>query len=66
MVESTNLNSVKKELFWIYDHDDLYWAPGELYSEKKSSVIVKCTKTGDGYEIENKDKLLVHPSCLGK
>jgi hypothetical protein len=67
MVEATLITGTsQKELFWIYDHDDLYWAPGEFHSEKKSSVIVKCIKTGDGYEIDNKDRVVVHPSCLGK
>lgn len=67
MVEATvQISSAQKELFWIYGHDELYWAPGEFHSEKKSSVIVKCLATGDGYEIENRDKILVHPSCLGK
>jgi hypothetical protein len=66
MVEATLISTSKKELFWIYDHDELYWAPGEFHSEKKSSVVVKCLKTGEGYEIENRDKVVVHPSCLGK
>ena len=67
MVEATSIgaNNVK-ELFWIYDHYELFWAPGEFFMEKKNSVVVKCAKTGEGYEIENRDKVIVHPSCLGK
>ena len=66
MVEATLISTNKNELFWIYDHKQLYWAPGEFHSENESSVVVKCLKTGEVYDIKDETKVVVHPTCLGK
>ena len=35
-----NLEQKEKELYWIIEHDELCWAPGEKKEETKTDFIV--------------------------
>ena len=69
MVETLNTQSAagsSKEMYWIYDDEDLCWSPGEVVQMKGREIVVKCIISGNAYEIEKDDALVVHPSCLRK
>ena len=72
MVETLNIQSSSatgggsKEMYWIYDDEDLCWSPGEVVQMKGKEIVVKCIISGNAYEIEKDDALVVHPSCLSK
>ena len=53
-------------MYWIYDDEDLCWSPGEVVQMKGKEIVVKCIISGNAYEIEKDDALVVHPSCLSK
>lgn len=66
MVETLNNAGGNKEMYWIYDDEDLCWSPGEVVEMRGKEIVVKCTISGNAYEIEKDDAIVVHPSCLSK
>jgi myosin heavy subunit len=59
-----NTNKKDKELFWIIEHDELCWAPGEKKEETKQGLIVQCLTDGEFYQVDKPTAITVHPSCL--
>ena len=56
--------SGEKELFWIIEHDELCWAPGEKKEENKNEIIVQCIEDGEYYSVDKPSAIQVHASCL--
>ena len=56
------------EMYWIQDdeEDGLCWSPGTVVDVRDNSVVLECIVSGDHFEIEKQDRVVVHPSCLGK
>ncbi|CAG9318607.1 unnamed protein product [Blepharisma stoltei] len=54
------------DLIWIYPHDELSWAPGEITSIEENAYVVsvKDFPDSDLYRVEKQHALPVHPSCL--
>lgn len=50
-------------MFWIIDHDELFWAPGKLIQDIGEEIHVQCTVDDEYFSID-KPALEVHPSCL--
>ena len=53
-----------KELFWIVEHEELCWAPGEKVEENHKGFIVQCLKDGEHYLVDKPSAISVHQSCL--
>jgi hypothetical protein len=61
---SASTSSKLKELYWIVEHEELCWAPGEIYSKTPQQIICKCTEDNEYYELDTVTATAVHPSCL--
>ena len=68
MVELLPGNNKSDEMFWIQDDEEggLFWSPGRVVDVRSDCYVVECIISGEHYEIEKDDPLVVHPSCLGK
>ena len=66
LAKPKNSDSGGKEMYWIVDCEDLCWSPGVEVANREKCYVVKCILTGDHYEIEKKEAINIHPSCLGK
>jgi hypothetical protein len=56
------------EMFWIQDdeEDGLCWSPGRVVETRDKTLVLECIVSGDHFEIEKGEQVVVHPSCLGK
>ena len=54
------------DLIWIYPHEELSWAPGEIVQIEHDAYIatVKDHEDNSLYRIEKINAYPVHPSCL--
>ena len=61
-------HDASNDMYWIQDdeEDGLCWSPGKVIVIRASSFILECIVSGDHFEIEKDDGVVVHPSCLGK
>jgi myosin heavy subunit len=57
---------VLNDLIWIYPHEELSWAVGQIVEIEEDAYIVKALdEAGDSlYRVEKENALPVHPSCL--
>ena len=68
MVEQIIAVDNPDEMYWIQDDDDggLCWSPGRVVEVRPKSYVLECIVSGDHFEIDKDDPLVVHPTCLGK
>ena len=57
-------NKADRQLYWIIEHDELCWAPGEKKEETKQDYIVQCLVDDEYYQVDKPTAMAVHESCL--